>query len=154
MVGCGGKIDKGSEAPDFSLKNVEGVQVRFAQQRGKLVLLHFWADYCSECRGEFPRMQKAYLKLRGYNFELLAVNAGQSKLHVEDFKDEYNITFPMLVDEAAAVAKKYQVRALPTNFVISPDGRILDILVGWASEEYLQRLVAQAGMKKQGQEQP
>jgi peroxiredoxin len=145
---CTSKVDNGSVAPDFSLKTVDGHDVRLSDRRGKLVLLHFWADYCSECRAEFPRMQKAYAQLHGQNFELIAVNTGQSRLHVEDFKEEFGISFPMLVDEVAAVAKRYQVHALPTNFIISPEGEVRDVLVGWVSEEYLQRAVTQAENEK------
>jgi len=147
LEGCGTKVQEGQTFIDFTLKDSDGNSVSLSGFRGKIILLHFWADYCSECRAEFPRMEEAYKRLRNRNFELIAVNAGQSKDHVQDFKEEYAITFPMLVDESASVAKLYNVHALPTNFLISPAGVILDIRVGWVSNEYLESVLVKVSRK-------
>ena len=106
--------------------------------RGKLIFLHFWADWCSECRAEFPRIEKAFETLQGdTDFVILSVNAGQSKYHVEDFKEEFHIRFPMLVDEYAKSAKLYNIKGLPTTLIIDPNGNIVDIHVGWITEKYI-----------------
>lgn len=138
LPGCGTKIEVGKPAPDFTVTDLQDKPVKLSDYRGKLVFLHFWADWCSECRAEFPRIEHAYEALKNDSeIAIISVNAGQSKYHVEDFKEEFGLTFPMLVDEYAKSAKLYQVEGIPTTFVIDPNGKIADIHVGWITEKYI-----------------
>lgn len=137
--GCGDRMPEiGEQAPDFILNDVDGRKVSLNDFKGKLVFLHFWGDWCSECRSEFPVMQTAYEQFGDERkAEILCVNVGQSKYHVEDFKIEYNVTFTMLVDEYAKTAKRYKIKGIPTTFVLSPEGVVLEIYVGWLTERYI-----------------
>ena len=138
LPGCGNKIEVGKKAPDFTVTDLQGNSVHLSDFRGKLIFLHFWADWCSQCRAEFPRIEKAYEALKNdTSFVILSVNAGQSKYHVEDFKEEFGIQFPMLVDEYARAAKLYNIKGLPTTLIIDPNGTIVDIHVGWITEKYI-----------------
>jgi len=138
LIGCGTKIEVGKPAPDFTVTDLQDKPVKLSDYRGKLIFLHFWADWCSECRAEFPRIERAYEALKNdTGFVILSVNAGQSKYHVEDFKEEFGLMFPMLVDEYAKSAKLYQVEGIPTTFVIDQNGTIVDIHVGWITEKYI-----------------
>ncbi len=139
MMGCGDRMPEiGEQAPDFLLNDVNGREVSLNDYKGKIVLLHFWGDWCSECRSEFPVMQNSYEKFGDMaQAEILCVNVGQSKYHVEDFQIEFNVTFPMLVDEYAKTAKRYKIKGIPTTFVLSREGVILEVYVGWLTEQYI-----------------
>ncbi|MGD9898736.1 MAG: redoxin domain-containing protein [Calditrichaceae bacterium] len=139
MMGCGDRMPEiGEQAPDFILNDVDGKELSLNDFRGKLVFLHFWGDWCSECRSEFPVMQNAYEQFgEKEQSEILCVNVGQSKYHVDDFRAEFNVTFPMLVDEYAKTAKRYKIKGIPTTFVLSGEGVILEIYVGWLTQKYI-----------------
>ncbi len=150
LAGCSEKktveIIPGQKAPAIALTDLSGRVVRLADYSGKTVLLHFWADYCSECRAEFPKMEAAYRKFRAAGFEILAVNAGQSREHVESFRDEFNLTFPLLLDPDMEVSKQFGIRGLPTNFFITGDGKVGRMLIGWIDEKHIQQYLS--GEKK------
>jgi len=151
LPGCQkARIEPGDDAPDFSLKDIDGQVVRLHDYRGKIVLVNFWGDCCADFSTAFPRLQPTYKKLHPQNVEFLAVNAGQPKNLPVYYADKYDITFPMLADEMADVAMSYKVRSLPTNFMISEQGKVIDVLVGWPTEEYLQEIISS---KRQAQKE-
>ena len=125
------------QAQPFELYDTDSVSYALTNYRNKLVLVHFWADWCSHCRQEFPKIQRAYEKLKPQGFEILAVNAGQSREHIVEIKENYNLTFPLLVDEEAKIAEIYGVTGLPTSFFIDGTGKIREKHIGWLEEEQI-----------------
>lgn len=147
-LSCRGQKDSpgvGSQAPDFVATDPDGNQFRLSDFQGKQVLLHFWADWCSDCRAEFPKLQQAYLKNRASGFEIVAVNVGQAAQHVRSFVQNYNLTFPMLLDENSSIAKLYGLRGLPTNYFIDEKGNIEKIIIGWVVENQINRILEKNG---------
>ena len=124
-------------ARPFELYDTDSVSYALTNYRSKLVLVHFWADWCSHCRQEFPKIQRAYEKLKPQGFEILAVNSGQSREHIVEIKENYNLTFPLLVDEEAKTAEIYGVTGLPTSFFIDGTGKIREKHIGWLDEEQI-----------------
>jgi len=61
-------------APDFTLRNLAGGNLRLAEQRGQVVMVNFWATWCGPCRVELPHLERLYGKYRSAGFVLLAVN--------------------------------------------------------------------------------
>ena len=98
-------------------------------------MLHFWADWCPHCRQEFPELEKAHRELKDHGLTIVGINSGQSFDHVIGIQQEFNLTFPMLVDEEAGVAEKYNVAGLPSSFFIDASGNILASEVGWVKED-------------------
>lgn len=140
IIGCSEKsayLVKGDIVPDIEFSTVDGEALTLNEFRGKTILIHFWADWCSECRAEFPKLEQAYQKHREDGFEILAVNVAQSKSHVQSFKDEFGLNFPMLMDENSLVAKKFGIRGLPTNYFIDTDGKVERVIIGWVDEEQI-----------------
>jgi peroxiredoxin len=140
-------VKEGDSALLFSTMDYSGKIVTLKNLKGKHILLHFWADWCSECRAEFPKLEKAYQKYKMYNFEIIAINVGQSKNHVQSFVDKFNLTFPMLLDEQSEIAKQYGIRGLPTNFFIDEDMVVTKMIIGWVDEKQIDQIIHNGNTK-------
>jgi peroxiredoxin len=132
-------------APDFALKDADGKLHRLSENRGKVVLVNFWATWCPPCRREMPSMQRAWAQLKGEKFEMLAVNVGEDEdtIFGFTFSTGTELTFPILLDRDAQVIKAWPVIALPTSFVVDPQGRIVYRAVGgreWDDPELLKKI--------------
>jgi peroxiredoxin len=132
VVGCqrGGAL-VGTQAPEFSLSDLSGRAVRLANLRGRVVFLNVWATWCEPCRQEMPAMQSLYNRLRGPDFEMLAVSADQDgREAVAQFASELGLTFPVLPDPDLEIARRYRVTGYPETFVIDRNGRIVAHAIG------------------------
>lgn len=116
-------------APDFHLFNLQGRQINLNSQRGKVVILNFWATWCLPCRLEIPLLRSIYNELEGHPFEILAITM-EDKETVLRFSAENSVSYPILIDTHGAVMRKYRIVAFPTLVVISKEGRIIDISHG------------------------
>jgi peroxiredoxin len=119
-------------APDFVLKDIDGKLRRLSENRGKVVLVNFWATWCPPCRREMPSMQRAWKQLKNENFEMLAINVGEDEdtIFGFTFSTGVELTFPILLDRDAQIIKAWPVIALPTSFIVDPQGRIVYRAVG------------------------
>lgn len=123
---------QGFLAPEFELGVMNGGEAALQDYSGKVVLLNFWASWCPPCRAEMPAIQQVYESYRSNGFEVVAINmTHQDSLpEVKAFTDTYQLTFPVLLDEAGETAFRYRVRALPTTFLIDKDGIIREVMIG------------------------
>ncbi|MFQ5835875.1 MAG: TlpA family protein disulfide reductase [bacterium] len=126
------------KAPDFTLENLEGSQVSLKNFQGKVIFLNFWATWCGSCRYEMPTMEKLWQRFKEEDFVILAVDLREGKKKVSSFMKEFGLTFPVLLDSRGEVANTYGVRAIPTTYLLDPEGRIVGGARGarnWASED-------------------
>jgi peroxiredoxin len=132
LGGCrrgGGLV--GTTAPEFSLSDLAGGTVRLANLKGRIVFLNVWATWCEPCREEMPAMQTLYGRLRGPDFEMLAVSADQGAGEaVGRFVRDLGLTFPVLLDPELQVVGRYGVTGYPETFVIDRNGRVVAHEIG------------------------
>lgn len=117
-------LEIGNIAPDFQLTTLDGEEVSLSDYRGKRVLINFWATWCPPCRAEMPDMEEFYLN---NDVIVLAVNltdAEPSVQQVQDFVDEFYLSFPILLDETISVATTYEIHPIPTSFLVDSNGVI------------------------------
>jgi peroxiredoxin len=114
----------GAVAPNFASKSDSGRNVRLSELRGQVVMINFWASWCSPCRQELPLLNKIYAQYRAAGFMLLAVNVDDNRKDAEAMLKRLGLRFPTLFDDSKAVAKLYGVDTMPATLVIDRDGRV------------------------------
>ena len=132
----------GEALPDFTLSDMNGKAHTLSNYHGKVVMLNFWATYCGPCIKEMPSMQRLKEKLAGKPFEILAIDMAEEKTDVTAFMQRHKITvnFPILLDTEGEVIEQWMVSAVPTTFIIDPQGKIRYALYGgleWDNAEVL-----------------
>jgi peroxiredoxin len=141
-------IAVGLPAPDFTFPGMDGKMVSLSDFRGKVVLVNIWATWCRSCVDEMPSMEKLYQKLKGEDFEILAVSIDSLGAEVvAPFMKKYKLTFPALIDSAGAIRMGYRTTGVPESFIIDKDGILVKKIIGsldWTKPEILhlfQRLI-------------
>ncbi len=137
-------IAVGNMAPQFETVNEFGQPVRLSDLRGQVVLLNFWATWCGPCRIEMPEFESVYNAQQADGFTILAVNSGETVADVQGFREEMAVTFPLAMDEKAAVQSMYNILSYPSTFIIGRDGTIIARHFGPLTAEQIQTLVTEA----------
>jgi thiol-disulfide isomerase/thioredoxin len=132
---------EGASAPDFNLESISGNKVRMSEMRGKVVLLNFWASWCSPCREEIPSLISLNAALTGKNFQLLAVAIDEGgRDAVMQFFSRTRVSLPTLFDPGGLAGRRYGIRGVPETFVIDKHGIIRKKVVGpidWTDPEMI-----------------
>ena len=113
-----------SAAPDFTLHAMDGTNLRLQQQRGRVVLVNFWATWCGPCREEMPQLNKLYDKYRSSGFVLLGVNVDDDASKGMEVAQKLGVKFPVLLDTDKKVSKLYDLATMPSTVLIDRDGRV------------------------------
>jgi len=128
------------EIIDFELKDLSGTTRRLSDFNGKVVFLNFWATWCGPCRFEMPSMEKLYRRFKAAGLEIVAVNLQEDRDSVQRFVDEYELSFPVLLDTTGRIGATYGARSIPTTYIVDRDGFVLAGTIGareWDTEEYI-----------------
>jgi peroxiredoxin len=140
-AGC---VDKDAQqgdltAPDFTLQDMNGKTVRLSDQKGKVVLIEFWATWCPPCRTAVPVLELLYKAYRDKGLVVLAVSMDEGGWdQVASFIAEHHLTFTVLKG-TDRVAEKYRVRAIPMMLILNREGKIAKRYLGMGTDEEVER---------------
>jgi cytochrome c biogenesis protein CcmG/thiol:disulfide interchange protein DsbE len=135
----------GKLAPPVAGRNLAGGTSSLTGLRGRWVLLNFFASWCPPCRSESPDLVKfAYGHPDGQSVAVLGVVYGDTSANAAAFERQVGATWPSVVDPGEQIAISYGVDDPPQSFLISPDGRVVDRILGGVTVTGLNRLVEQA----------
>lgn len=130
-------------APGLSLTRLSGNHFNLNDYRDRVVLVNFWASWCSPCVEEMPSLEQLKTKLADKRFELISVNIGEDRERIKQFMSTYDIDLPVLLDESGVSARDWNVYVYPSSFIIDGKGRIRYAYAGglqWDSPEIVDRL--------------
>ena len=150
-AGASGSTASGSRPADFALRSLDGSTVRLSDHLGKdVVLISFWATWCSPCAAEMPHLERMWRTYRGQGFVVLAVSMDgpETIAEVAPKVRQNGFTFPVLLDEETRVVGALNPgRAAPLTILIGRDGVISAIHEGYtagaerALEDEIRRLL-------------
>ena len=136
------KIAEGAEAPDFTLKDLNGQDLALSSLRGKYVVLDFWGSWCGWCIKGIPDMKKYYEKYKG-KMEILGIDCRDTEEKWKAAVEKYELPWLHVRNEGNPdVSLLYAVQGYPTKIVVDPDGKIAKVMIGEdpAFYEYLDKL--------------
>lgn len=136
----------GAQAPDFMRRRLDGVPLTLSQQRGKVVLLNFWATWCAPCEAEMPLLQDLHEDYP--DLVLWAMNLGEDNRTVAQWIADRGLTFPILLDETQRLEYIYALRGRPSTVIINTDGRIVTIIDGPLHDEVIRPLLDELFVKE------
>ena len=119
----------GSEAPDFSVKLNNGETFTLSDKKGQVILLNFWATWCSNCVKEMPAIEKLYEEY-GNQVVIIGVNVGEDKSTVDAFIDTKNYTLPIAYDTESNISNLYPSAGIPYTVIIGKDGLVTETFLG------------------------
>jgi len=140
------KLYKGNlTSLQFNLVDMKGQKHSLSDYRDNIVLVQFWATYCTPCRKEMPTMNNLIKKMDGKPFKIVTINMAESKPDVEKFLNEVPVDFPVLLDSDGVILSQWKVFAAPANFILDKKGNIIFTLYGgieWDSDDMVKKLTA------------
>ena len=108
-------------APAFVLPSLDGVDLSLENLRGRAVIVHFFATWCEPCREELPSLQRLATRLDGQPVAVIAISVAEVQPRVRRFLQSTPVTFPVLLDQDRAIARAWNISALPSTVILGAD---------------------------------
>lgn len=131
-------IAVGDLAPEFSGTTIDGKAVSLSDLDGKLVVVNVFASWCGPCRVETPHLVEIYNEIDKDEVEFVGLNLQETSEAVLSFKEEFSITYPLLLNEGGEITNIYRPIGLPTTWFIDQEGIIRFTFSGPLTKESLQ----------------
>lgn len=131
------------QATNFELPLLNGGKMALEDTRGQVTILNFWASWCGPCKDEAPHLQTFY-EAHKDDVQFLAVNVTSRDeiKNIEKFVKQFELTFPVLLDESGEVSTMYGAFTIPTTVFLNKDGEIVQEIAGPLNEELLEQIIA------------
>jgi peroxiredoxin len=135
----------GDPAPDITVTDILGNQVRLSDLEGQAVWLNFWGSWCPPCRAEMPEIQAAYEQVATEGVIMLAISLNEPAIDAVQFAVRNNVTFPIYIDQyQTATGDAYPIYNFPTHIFIDPTGVVSRVVLSEMSTDEAVRYAREA----------
>jgi cytochrome c biogenesis protein CcmG/thiol:disulfide interchange protein DsbE len=128
-------------APDFTLRTFEGDAFSLADQRGKVVIINFWASWCEPCRDEAPILQDVWERYRDRGVAMVGVAYLDVERDSLAYIEEFGLTYPHGLDVGKAISDQYKIQGVPETFIVDQEGNIVKLYIGPVVEGQLDAIL-------------
>jgi peroxiredoxin len=132
------------KAGDFTAPLLAGGKINLAGTKGKIVVLNYWASWCTPCRTETPQFDLLYRKIKAQGVDFLGINTKDEKGDAESFVKQNQISFPIVYDEQGETAVRLgniPQTALPFTVLLDKQGKVAAVYKIALSAKDLQRAI-------------
>ena len=136
------KDESNQQAPNFTLKDLEGWEVSLSDYEGKIIFVNFWATWCGPCKREIP----GFIELQNkYKDDLvilgISIDRRGTKDRVAPFAKNYNINFPVLFSDGKVEKDYGGIRAIPTTFILDRELDIAQKIRGYRPDTFFEQAI-------------
>ncbi len=131
---------------DFTLTELRGKTWTLKEQRGKVVVVNFWATWCPPCRKEMPDLETLYKQFKDQGLVILAIS-DEDAGKVGPFIAEQKVTYPILLDPGRKVNELFQIEGIPKTFVYDRSGKLVAQSIDMRTRGQFLEMLAQAGLQ-------
>ena len=132
------QVSSGS-APNFTLTQFDGQTFHLNDQRGKVVVINFWASWCVPCRQEAPALEATWRTYRDRGVVLVGVDYLDTDAEARRYMAEFNNTYPNGPDMGTQIAAMYRIQGVPETYFVSPAGVLRGVIIGPTNEAELRQ---------------
>ena len=139
-------------SPELKVNTFNAGEVSLAEQKGKVVILDFWATWCPPCRMEIPGFIDIKKSYPDSLVQIIGIALERNPNKVQEFMKKMGINYPIAMGSREIVSKFGNIQAIPTTFVIDPEGNICQRYVGYTPKDKfindIERLLRERNSKK------
>lgn len=136
LSGPAAALDVGAPAPDLAIPRLDepAKSLAFASLKGSVVYVDFWASWCVPCRLSMPALEALYRANHGRGFEVVGVNKDVSNADAQRFLQRVSVSFPLVRDAQDAAARAFDVKAMPSGYLLDRRGVVRKVHRGFTDE--------------------
>jgi cytochrome c biogenesis protein CcmG/thiol:disulfide interchange protein DsbE len=140
-----GTVAVGEEVPDFKLTTFDGDEIDILELRDKVVVINFWASWCSPCEQEALELEEAYRAFKDEGVIFLGVDYVDTEPEALAYLKKFDITYPNGPDLGTRISQAFRIRGVPETFIVGRGGRLVDVMIGpYASFQEIEEAVLDA----------
>ncbi len=143
-TGPSAPLQAGQAVPAFELTDLEGAQIDLDAQRGRVVVINFFASWCEPCHEEAAGLEETWQQFQPEEVQFFGVAYKDVGSKVQTFLDQYGVTYPCALDSGGRTARAYGVTGVPETFIVDREGRLVRHVVGPIGQGELSLLIDQA----------
>jgi cytochrome c biogenesis protein CcmG/thiol:disulfide interchange protein DsbE len=130
-------------APDFEFTTFEGETMRLSDLRGNVVVLNFWASWCTPCAAEAPELESTWQAYKDRNVVFLGVAYADNGPRSLEFMARYGLTYMNAPDLGTRISEVYGIRGVPETFIIDPNGNVAQFIYANVNQKQLTTILDQ-----------
>ena len=139
------KEDESRQQADFTLNDLAGKSWTLKSLQGKVVLVNFWATWCSPCRKEMPDLETLYQRFKDNGLVILAISDEPDE-KVKPFLAERKVSYPVLLDPGRKVNDLFRINGIPKSFVYDRNGKLVAQSIDMRTQKQFLEMLSQAGL--------